>query len=1095
MKTKKEYGKKKVSGKKHKSRLKNKKRTRMININSLRGGSNISVASINYKNKDVKKVINLINNTETQLDFEYKYYENNKLKKTTFYYISTLPINVDILQYLLNQNKITTNNDTSKKNEYGNLIQYLGIKTPYPSLLIETKDSLKYIDTKSNKGVFIDIMEDNDTFNLFYIKKYKHYYILSSHNQNNNENTGFIYNNVDYYNKYYEYLNKVKYKFNFEETYKDDLLFENIIYVKKIGNWLEEYYKLNSKYTSENTSENNNQTNSKKDYNLVEVTKNTKVKNSKSIYNTLLPSYLKNITLPLKIKKNINQKKIFIPQTENNFEEEPNKINFDSDLKGIPLKYIIIDEFENKELNTKGENIKTKYIICGYPEHKYMTQLINFFWSKDMFKEMNKKMGSEFSSLLTKLYNIYEKDKINNDSDLYKFYYKTRKPFYDYIFYIYKNYLNIDKQVYEDFEKKFEDNLTKYYNEIAIKYLNNPRTKISYTFLIYKQNRTNKSLVPFIFNVKELTIQHKPILERVNKLIKNELPYRFGILTKNDYEGKNNLFDNEYKLWYSYYRYGQFFHIKTEFLHTMSNLNDYSHNYKNSITLEELIYSCGIISNNNNTFFKDLVLTYQVRNNRLRTENVVNDTTITINNKILNKNKSIEKNRSDEVFDLYNKDKEKLNLELQKKNIKEREDLIKLKINELKLNGQIHKYNFLKEQNLNNLNNLNIHNTHKLMNKDDLNSLEKTLLKKEISLGIKKESYIDINDTFLNKKQIPNILLCYIEYGDLYIFIYEFDNKFYKLVIKANLQDLIDIIKNNILKYFTFNNKLNSNENIKNSNTNSNTNINDILSINNVIIFDEDVNIFTIISNEELITEDFSNIFKFNPLIIREIKRQPYEETIDLSFFYKSKLLNEKNTQYYTELKLKNLYNEKPILLQNFLNSKIYKLNKNYDESKLINYEKNNDNFIKCIYLDCPDIPINYIYYNINNCGYDFFETIDDNENKIQVYIYPTKIIQERKYKYIGNWLDLDDTSLLMLQEFKKIYSNKNNICFLHSTITPMFFCLHFHIIPASLYKRVYPKKIFGTFMIQDIFIDDIINNINTYSTYYTDSNYDLIRQ
>ena len=80
--------------------------------------------------------------------------------------------------------------------------------------------------------------------------------------------------------------------------------------------------------------------------------------------------------------------------------------------------------------------------------------------------------------------------------------------------------------------------------------------------------------------------------------------------------------------------------------------------------------------------------------------------------------------------------------------------------------------------------------------------------------------------------------------------------------------------------------------------------------------------------------------------------------------------------------------------------------------------------------------------------------------------------------KYLGNILDLEESSLSILNEIQKKYSNKDNLCFLHTTKTLKFYCLHFHIIKKEYYKRNYPKKETGSFMIQDIFIDEAINNL-----------------
>ena len=107
-------------------------------------------------------------------------------------------------------------------------------------------------------------------------------------------------------------------------------------------------------------------------------------------------------------------------------------------------------------------------------------------------------------------------------------------------------------------------------------------THIKYIFLVFKKHKDendNNILIPFIFNVKELIPEYHPILKQIERLIKHELPTKFGIL-KSDENDKYPGFDDEYKLWYSRYSYGTFFHISAEYLHTMSNIADKAHNYK-----------------------------------------------------------------------------------------------------------------------------------------------------------------------------------------------------------------------------------------------------------------------------------------------------------------------------------------------------------------------------------------------------------------------------------------------------------------------------------------------------------------------------------
>ena len=81
-----------------------------------------------------------------------------------------------------------------------------------------------------------------------------------------------------------------------------------------------------------------------------------------------------------------------------------------------------------------------------------------------------------------------------------------------------------------------------------------------------------------------------------------------------------------------------------------------------------------------------------------------------------------------------------------------------------------------------------------------------------------------------------------------------------------------------------------------------------------------------------------------------------------------------------------------------------------------------------------------------------------------------------------------------MLLAIKNKYASKNILCFLHSTLNLTFNTLHFHIIPLDNYKRKYPKFNYGQFMTQDMFIDEIINNLNANSNYYLNLDYNLIK-
>lgn len=149
----------------------------------------------------------------------------------------------------------------------------------------------------------------------------------------------------------------------------------------------------------------------------------------------------------------------------------------------------------------------------------------------------------------------------------------------------------------------------KYVNKLLLEYLNKPMTRIRYHFLIYRRTAEG-ALVPAIFNIKQLESRHKPLLERIQDLIQIRIPGIFGIL-----EGSRHKLDR-YKLFHSYVKYGDFFYITTEYLHTMSNFTHYAYLYENSMELEEVIYSLSRASRVPN-FWQSLRIDYQLKKFRI----------------------------------------------------------------------------------------------------------------------------------------------------------------------------------------------------------------------------------------------------------------------------------------------------------------------------------------------------------------------------------------------------------------------------------------------------------------------------------------------
>jgi len=489
----------------------------------------------------------------------------NKDGITRYHYITPTELSVDTLQYAFNNGLVNLVVDNSSSS----IQVYLDIDK-FPTLLVETVNNANFKDTRRDEG-FYSVYEDASTFAPMSLEEEKQKQIQN-----------YLMHGI--------YQNTAKYK-NTEEpdipaNYKDGTTTQNINYVRQIA------ASLNS--------------------------------------------------------------------------QDPSK--YTCDLQGIPDKYIII---EHVKFDIDGE----EYVICGYPDTSKMRTYLAMLNNPDIeykIREIHKQHCNENTQLYTDLHNFVndatdEPDNSNSASnritnieeDLYKFMPKSKnreylenwyiqnpkllewmksKEFQDKIQYMGDNGLLENKElIVQEIEKtiipsgiymneldKLKEALTEYdnyVNQILLEYLNKPLMRIRYYFLIYKKHTNpDQGLIPAIFNIKQLEAKHKPILEKVLDLIQTRIPAIFGILE----DSRNKL--NSYKLFHSYVKYGDFFYITTEYIHTMSNILHYAYIYKNSIALEELIYSCNRMSHSRNPFWHDVKIEYELKKFRIdKQENIENN--------------------------------------------------------------------------------------------------------------------------------------------------------------------------------------------------------------------------------------------------------------------------------------------------------------------------------------------------------------------------------------------------------------------------------------------------------------------------------------
>jgi hypothetical protein len=135
-----------------------------------------------------------------------------------------------------------------------------------------------------------------------------------------------------------------------------------------------------------------------------------------------------------------------------------------------------------------------------------------------------------------------------------------------------------------------------------------PNTKIRYAFQMFIK-KLNGEIQPMIYNVRDLERKHTSVLEKVLELIKTVIPNRFGLLKA----GETSL-----NSFYTYYRYGDFMYFMTEYIPASGNFTNYSHEMRRCITLEELIYSSKLITDDGNPFWSKNVYEYSIKDYRIK---------------------------------------------------------------------------------------------------------------------------------------------------------------------------------------------------------------------------------------------------------------------------------------------------------------------------------------------------------------------------------------------------------------------------------------------------------------------------------------------
>jgi hypothetical protein len=219
---------------------------------------------------------------------------------------------------------------------------------------------------------------------------------------------------------------------------------------------------------------------------------------------------------------------------------------------------------------------------------------------------------------------------------------------------------------------------------------------------------------------------------------------------------------------------------------------------------------------------------------------------------------------------------------------------------------------------------------------------------------------------------------------------------------------------------------------------------------------------------------EVNQIKKQNPLLVKKFSRKVNNKYINLRDFIKTDILD----YDVINLDIINPGFYMPIIYFNFI------MNLTYLEALKLHTlgQVNKSNIIKYTNATSEKYglynEINCII-NSNNCGYNFVENYED--LKLVVWILP----YNEKTTYLRNILDLKKEHLNMLYELKQIYMKKGYTCFVHLATTFVYGLLHFHVIKYDEYRRIYPKDKKGTYILREINLDNLINNISINESYY----------
>jgi hypothetical protein len=690
-----------------------------------------------------------------------------------------------------------------------------------------------------------------------------------------------------------------------------------------------------------------------------------------------------------------------------------------------------------------GDGI-TKYVIVAYPDPSKMRQHLTLYDSAiPAAKSVN--IEHDTIQLMMNMYNSVKPENSIRDraTELYKLY--NNDTHYDYLLKWYREQLQLtlSPEVYATELATLQRQLPllqQYKSNILLEYLNQPNIRIRYVvlFFIVKETMASIEYEPMVFNMKELNRHHTIALQHAMRMIRTEIPPLFGITypAALDAGGPDN---TGYKLFNTYCKYGDFFHLTAEYSHIMNNYSRYAYIYKNSMILEELIHASGRITDlgDGRAVLDAMKLIYELKTHRIdamQTEYVARTG---------------------------------------RRNIPGRTGSIGKTWNTKKNNTILHvsrHYNHMQSHNT-----VSRSNTKKTTRPTTLNRNSQRFQNVPVrrNSSMSSMSSNSRNDIVAELPQIlsasSHIILMYERnYAEYILFIQTAEMKFYFIVIKSNMNKLDRYFQQYI---HTLSSEL----------VDSTAELIEVYSCADTVISLLYMNgsmlgtsgLFKVVECRPVAFDDYMDILPGNPLNYRQFLTLSRDTKIPFHVLFNSDLLPFSggieliyNTVIHYPLLVMDIINDSEYIKAITLHSNKLTPAMNNATKKSISRATRTFKFV----------------INPNNCGYNLLLSYNEITQKNVCWLVSTTRNPSAEIRTVRYF---NKTHIPVLKEIKKLFPAEY-IFFVHLVSNLSFSLIHVHAFHYNLYTPIFPSNEQGSRLLKAKYLDDIIELLQIDNNYFS---------